>query len=168
MEIIKELPDEIVLWRAVNNFPALGPFVVAYMISDVVIPTIKNVLLGQLDGKLYYPLIYINNLDAVGFCSFVSAEVTKYTVVDIGDINKDAIDSLRGFNYYTFIETSDGLYVANSLDNYKIYQETGNVMFHKPYVYPRHTSVDEIIVDLKKRFVIKKVYRPNGFPVSLG
>lgn len=165
MEIIKELPDEIVLLRAMDPYAIhFGLYNVGFVSFDKRLANDTVVEAGEFNGRWYYPLTYVNHLDMVIYESIHTLDISTYSVVDIDLIDNEKIAQLRSLNNYTFIETATTTFVSNGLNNHKL-TRSGNTVVRSPSKFHRYTSVEAIIESLKEYFNIKSIYRAYGKPV---
>lgn len=165
MEIVKELPDELVLLRAMDPYALhFGIYNVGFVSFDERLTNHTLAEAGEFNGRWYYPLTYVSHLDMVVYESDYKLDVSTYKVVDIDLVDKEKIAKLRGMNNFTFIETTTVTFVSNGLNNHKLTRR-GNTVVRTSSKFDPYTDVEAIIKSVREYFNIKSIYRVDGKPV---
>ena len=167
MEIIKELPDDVLFWARAsfenpNTFANLGFGFVVLDTTEIDIDTIDK--RHEYNGKFYFTAFYHNQIDCV---TYLRNSLKKFNMVDVLDFNlfdKNLVDLRRRQNSYTFIETNDRTYVA--MNNYYIHfvRNVDTITDLTPGRYGITTT--KLIKDIRAKTIIKRTYRPDGKEVE--
>lgn len=109
MEIIKELPDEVILWRAMNNHVDIANSI-GYVVLDEseVVNHPDNRAGIEFAGKTYREIYYSKLIDR--FTYYVSDKNDKILIkiVDSSVFDPKVVEHCRKDNNYTFVEGNDG------------------------------------------------------------
>lgn len=167
MEIIKELPDEVILWYRMKGFK---PYTnsdcdLGYMVLNE--PSFgAGINKISFEDKTYCRIYFSAVFDAAVYFDRHKGEVDYLNVVDIDSVyNRHLVDLRRKDCPVTIIETDDYCYSADDISNYRFFRE-GNKLGVMPAEFPTFMQVEEIINILRQTKKIKRIYRTDGKEVD--
>lgn len=127
MEIIKELPDEVILWCTVTGFNFIFREPLGYVVLDKseVTPLIDSTDMLSFGGKVYAIIRYSRAIDRFVYNVFNHGD--KYTInfVDDSVIDQATAAQHRASSDYMLVEDANGVWYSIGYDSYRIVYDTG-------------------------------------------
>lgn len=128
MEIIKELPDEVILWCKAAGIEYVEREPCGYVVldeSDVTPSIYDSTRMLSLDGKVYATIRYSRAIDR--FVYNVLNHGEKFTVYFVDDsvIEPAIAAEFRAISDYILVEDANGVWYSLGYDNYRITYGSG-------------------------------------------
>lgn len=168
MDIIKELPDDVILWIAMNNIEVVTGDI-GYVVSDV------NEFRGDISrprGFIFEDRVYNSIRYSVStnrFIYFVNETYLKDVTVGFVEdnlIEDEIVERFQSANNTVFIEVPDGpVYSVGSFTNYR-HRYGDGIVVSTPSVLNQTDTIMASIDKIEAKYgKLVKVYRPNGLTV---
>lgn len=180
MDIIKELPEDVLLWLAMTDDSpyeddGLGYVVFDELADSATIGELVGKSLFRVGGKVYCKIFYSEMFDILNY--HVSAvkhpmgeEVHRVYQLDIDLIDKLIIADYRKNNPYTIAETINKsgdpfFYSVGIIDHFCFwYEDESLYVMTRPL--GRSISSKDLIESVRKECNVKCIYRPDGKEVE--
>ena len=164
MEIIKELPDEVIFWCLTNGIDFIESDPIGYVVLDgAVAPSqFDKMSMVSVGGKVYARIRYSRAINRFVYNVVGDGETYKIDFVDDSVIDPERAMDLRQTCDHLFVEDINGNWYSIGYDNYLITYDDGFAIVIRSF-FSMSLSTQAILQMIKTQYGgIKQFFRVDG------